>query len=84
MVSLLVLFCFLSLVFFVVVRAHVLFRLLLLESCVILISLVILGVRDGFYVVIFLCVGACEAAVGLSLLINLVRATGSSELSLLY
>jgi len=82
MVSLFTIFTFISLIYFVVSGSFVLFRLLLLESCIILISLVLLGTRDGFYVVIFLCVGACEAVVGLSLLINLVRGTNTSELTI--
>jgi len=57
-------------------KAHSLAVLLTLEGLVILTLLALVAHRDLLFSVCFLRIGACEAAVGLSCLVGLVRLQG--------
>ena len=63
-------------------KVHTLAILLTLESFVILTLIAILTVRDLFFSVVYLRVGACEAAVGLSCIVGLVRIRGKEYINL--
>nr|YP_009024199.1 NADH dehydrogenase subunit 4L [Prosadenoporus spectaculum]AGL46777.1 NADH dehydrogenase subunit 4L [Prosadenoporus spectaculum] len=70
-----------SMFVFVVQRFHYLMSLLCLEFMVLGLFLCSLGVyfcfEEGFLVFFLLSFGACEAALGLGLLVSLVRSHGS-------
>lgn len=57
-------------------KAHSLAVLLTLEGLVMLTLLSLIAHRDLLFAVVFLSVGACEAAVGLASLVGLVRLRG--------
>ena len=63
-------------------KVHSLTVLLTLESFVMLTLLAILCSRDILFSVVYLRVGACEAAVGLSCLVGLVRLRGKEFINI--
>ena len=70
-----------SIFVFIVQRFHYIMRLLCLEIMILGLFLCTLGVyswkSEGFLVFILLTFAACEAAVGLGLLVRLIRSHGS-------
>lgn len=63
-------------------KAHSLAVLLTLEALVILTLLSLVAQSDLLFSVCFLRIGACEAAVGLSCMVGLVRLRGQEHVSL--
>ena len=63
-------------------KEHVISFLLCLE-CIILFLIVILSyiINDIFIRIFIICIGACEAAVGLRVLVSLVRSSGNESLN---
>lgn len=57
-------------------KAHSLAILLTLEALVMLTLLALIAHRDLIFSVCFLSIGACEAAIGLSCIVGLVRLRG--------
>ena len=70
-----------SIFVFVLQRFHYMIRLLCLEIIVLGLFLLTLSVfslkNEGFLVFVLLTFAACEAAIGLSLLVRLIRSHGS-------
>ena len=60
-------------------KTHALAVLLTLEGLVMLTLLALIAHRDLIFSVCFLSIGACEAAVGLSCLVGLVRLRGQEQ-----
>ena len=63
-------------------KKNVLSLLLTLECMVLFIFILLCFSRELFFSVIFLSVGACEAAVGLGCLVGLIRLAGQSFINL--
>jgi len=63
-------------------KAHALAVLLTLEGLVMLTLLALVSHRDLLFSVCFLRVGACEAAVGISCMVGLVRLRGQEQVGL--
>ena len=63
-------------------KAHSLAVLLTLEGLVMLTLLSLVAHRDLLFSVCFLSIGACEAAVGLSCIVGLVRLRGQEQVGL--
>ena len=63
-------------------KAHSLAVLLTLEGLVMLTLLSLVAHRDLLFSVCFLSIGACEAAVGLSCMVGLVRLRGQELIGL--
>jgi len=61
-------------------KTHSLAVLLTLEGLVMLTLLALIAHRDLIFSVCFLSIGACEAAVGLSCMVGLVRLRGQEQL----
>lgn len=63
-------------------KMHTLAILLTLESFVMMALLAILTSSDLLFSVVYLSVGACEAAVGLSCMVGLVRLRGKEYINI--
>jgi len=63
-------------------KKNVLSLLLTLECMVLFMFIILCFSRELFFSVIFLSVGACEAAVGLGCLVGLIRLVGQSYINL--
>ena len=63
-------------------KKNVLSLLLTLECMVLFMFIILCFSRELFFSVIFLSVGACEAAVGLGCLVGLIRLVGQGYINL--
>lgn len=62
-------------------KNYVLRLLICFESLILVFFLIFILDTDIFFSIIFMCIAACEAAIGLSRLIGIIRLTGNVYLS---
>lgn len=73
-------------IFIIIHRQHLLIALLYLELIILsltIFSMMILNIKNLFFILILLTLGACEARMGLALLISISRTFGSDLIKLL-
>lgn len=62
-------------------KNYLLSLLITFEALILCFFILFIIESDIFFSIIFLCIAACEAAVGLARLIGIIRLTGNSNLS---